>query len=332
VQLQVSHLGGTNGGTQTAVGWPRCAAMPHMSIRGQPSLVHFPMPPASNPHILPGPLPPTSPPPPHHPTQPTPERTLSLSSVPHCRLRFVSEFLVFEPLEDPLQPPHHLPSPLSTLQWQSGDAFDFATVLASLLLGAGFNAFVVLGYAPVALTINDQRQTPCPWITPQQAAQQQAAAAAAAAAAAGGQQQQDGAGKPGRPTTATAEAGAAAGGSGSKDVAPKQGEDAAKKQKYAVRPKPDLESKVAPLLQQQQAPGLTSRSAAAAAAAAAASGGASTSRSSSDTSASGVKDGSGEGGPGAGRPSRRVHAWVLLLPGRREVRREFVGWWGGGGG
>jgi hypothetical protein len=37
-----------------------------------------------------------------------------------------------------------------------------ATVLASLLLGAGYNAFVVVGYAPLAVTLNDQSATECP--------------------------------------------------------------------------------------------------------------------------------------------------------------------------
>eukprot|EP00775_Hariotina_reticulata_P013287 gene13287-13418_t len=78
--------------------------------------------------------------------------------------KFVSEFLTYEPLEDPLHPPSHLPSPMSVLQWQAGDAFDAAVVLSSLLLGAGFNAFVVMGYAELAATLNDQSRTECPYL------------------------------------------------------------------------------------------------------------------------------------------------------------------------
>jgi hypothetical protein len=62
----------------------------------------------------------------------------------------------------PQHPPSHLPSPLSVLGWQAGDSFDMAVVLASLLLGAGYNAFVVVGYAPLAVTMNDQSATECP--------------------------------------------------------------------------------------------------------------------------------------------------------------------------
>ena len=48
---------------------------------------------------------------------------------------------------------------------QRGDAFDLATVLASLLLGAGYNAFVAMGYAPLAIALNDQSADPCPYVS-----------------------------------------------------------------------------------------------------------------------------------------------------------------------
>jgi len=47
---------------------------------------------------------------------------------------------------------------------QRGDAFDLATVLVSLLLGAGYDAYVVMGYAPLALTRDDQSAEPCPYL------------------------------------------------------------------------------------------------------------------------------------------------------------------------
>lgn len=59
--------------------------------------------------------------------------------------KFVAEFINYEPLEDPVQMPRHLCSPASVLQWQAGDAFDTATLLTSLLLGAGYEAYVVVG-------------------------------------------------------------------------------------------------------------------------------------------------------------------------------------------
>jgi hypothetical protein len=61
---------------------------------------------------------------------------------------FVADFLAFEPLEDPLHPPEFLPSPTNTLLWQAGDSFDLSVVLCSLLLGVGYNSYVVVGYAP----------------------------------------------------------------------------------------------------------------------------------------------------------------------------------------
>ncbi|GIL93808.1 hypothetical protein Vretimale_187 [Volvox reticuliferus] len=75
--------------------------------------------------------------------------------------QFVADFLSYEPLEDPLHPPDTLPSPMSVLDWRAGDSFDLAVVLASLLIGVGFNAFVVMGYAPYAVVQNDQRNTVC---------------------------------------------------------------------------------------------------------------------------------------------------------------------------
>ena len=40
------------------------------------------------------------------------------------------------------------------------------TVLCSLLLGAGFNAYVVAGYAPLAVTVSDQTSAVCPLLEP----------------------------------------------------------------------------------------------------------------------------------------------------------------------
>eukprot|EP00962_Isochrysis_galbana_P012214 scaffold3451_cov116-Isochrysis_galbana.AAC.6 len=40
--------------------------------------------------------------------------------------------------------------------WQAGDCFDCAQLLCSLLLGVGYDAYVVSGYAPKAVTLVDQ--------------------------------------------------------------------------------------------------------------------------------------------------------------------------------
>jgi len=42
-----------------------------------------------------------------------------------------------------------------------------STVLCSLLLGAGFDAYVVTGYAPVAVTTSDQTGATCPMLEPE---------------------------------------------------------------------------------------------------------------------------------------------------------------------
>ena len=41
------------------------------------------------------------------------------------------------------------------------------TVLCSLLLGAGFDAYMVAGYAPLPLTLSDQTQAGCPLLEPE---------------------------------------------------------------------------------------------------------------------------------------------------------------------
>lgn len=51
---------------------------------------------------------------------------------------------------------------MSVLNHQAGDCFDLSVVLASLLIGAGYHALVVVGYAPTEVTNNDQSATQCP--------------------------------------------------------------------------------------------------------------------------------------------------------------------------
>eukprot|EP00898_Chlorokybus_atmophyticus_P005213 jgi/Chlat1/5693/Chrsp38S05540 len=80
----------------------------------------------------------------------------------HSCALFLANFLRYEPLEDPLQFPEYFPSPYSVLQWQAGDCFDFSMVLTSLLIGAGYDAYCVAGYAPRDITLNNQVRTECP--------------------------------------------------------------------------------------------------------------------------------------------------------------------------
>lgn len=78
--------------------------------------------------------------------------------------QFVSDFIRYEPLENPVQMPDYLPSPASVLTWQVGDAFDMSVLLCSLLIGVGYDAHVVVGYAPRHVTLNDQREGTCPFL------------------------------------------------------------------------------------------------------------------------------------------------------------------------
>ncbi|KAH7425775.1 hypothetical protein KP509_11G070000 [Ceratopteris richardii] len=77
---------------------------------------------------------------------------------------FLADFLTYEPLEDPLTFPSYLPSPVSVLSWQKADCFDFAMVLVSFLTGAGYEAFCVVGYAPLSITTNNQEAIACPYL------------------------------------------------------------------------------------------------------------------------------------------------------------------------
>jgi hypothetical protein len=73
--------------------------------------------------------------------------------------KFVANYIRYEPLELASQLPQHMPSPSATLGWQAGDCFDMAQVLCSLLLGVGYDAYVVSGYAPATITRCDQTST-----------------------------------------------------------------------------------------------------------------------------------------------------------------------------
>ena len=74
----------------------------------------------------------------------------------------VSDFIKYEPLELQTALPQHMPSPTAVLGWQAGDCFDMAQVLCSLLLGVGYDAYVVSGYAPRVITLCDQSATAFP--------------------------------------------------------------------------------------------------------------------------------------------------------------------------
>ena len=74
--------------------------------------------------------------------------------------------MLYEPLEDPEALPTHLPSPVQTLAWRAGDSFDIAALLASFLLGNGYDAYCVSGTAPKWITTRDTTGQPCPYEEP----------------------------------------------------------------------------------------------------------------------------------------------------------------------
>lgn len=84
---------------------------------------------------------------------------------------FVADHLEFEPFEDtPTSLPKQLASPYTVFQRQSGHSFEIATALCSLLLGVGYDAYVVSGYAikDVTLKIMVRIDSPFPSFEEQQ--------------------------------------------------------------------------------------------------------------------------------------------------------------------
>ncbi|XP_071973018.1 dynein regulatory complex subunit 7 isoform X2 [Engystomops pustulosus] len=75
---------------------------------------------------------------------------------------FVSEFLTMEPLNTPIELPRQLFSSYSILRVQKGNCFDFSVLLCSLLLGAGYDAYCVSGYASREMCLMDETREVCP--------------------------------------------------------------------------------------------------------------------------------------------------------------------------
>jgi len=77
--------------------------------------------------------------------------------------KFVANYLEYEELLEPNRLPLLIPTPANVLSWQAGDCFDFAIVLCSLLVGTGYDAYVVYGTAPKDITTMDQSLMDCPF-------------------------------------------------------------------------------------------------------------------------------------------------------------------------
>jgi hypothetical protein len=88
-------------------------------------------------------------------TKPTLKDLYEFKSCAH----FVANYITYEPLDPPYEPPKMIPSPTFTLGVQRGNCFDMAIVLCSLLHGAGYDAYVVSGYAMKVTTLMDESAT-----------------------------------------------------------------------------------------------------------------------------------------------------------------------------
>ena len=78
--------------------------------------------------------------------------------------RYIAETIQYEPLTSPI--PTHLVSPFTTLTWQCGGPLDMATLLCSILLGAGYDAYVVCGQAPLYICQRVRTGEMCPYHHP----------------------------------------------------------------------------------------------------------------------------------------------------------------------
>mmetsp|Transcript_1487 Transcript_1487/g.2452 ORF Transcript_1487/g.2452 Transcript_1487/m.2452 type:complete len:876 (-) Transcript_1487:278-2905(-) len=74
---------------------------------------------------------------------------------------FIAGYVVYEPLDPPYEPPRYLFSPSLVIDSYKGDCFDMSNLLTSFLLGSGYDAYVVFGYAPKYITLKDQSMTQC---------------------------------------------------------------------------------------------------------------------------------------------------------------------------
>ncbi|CAK9081252.1 unnamed protein product, partial [Durusdinium trenchii] len=66
--------------------------------------------------------------------------------------KFLADFFNYDELAPPDRYPSVIPAPASVLTWQAGDCFDLSIALASLLIGVGYDAYCVSGFAPRFIT------------------------------------------------------------------------------------------------------------------------------------------------------------------------------------
>ncbi|XP_034488171.1 coiled-coil domain-containing protein lobo [Drosophila innubila] len=77
--------------------------------------------------------------------------------------KFVADFVQYEPMPDPINLPTRLISPDTLLRKRRGNSYEMATLLVSMLIGAGHPAMVVSGVARENTVQNDQHNVPYPY-------------------------------------------------------------------------------------------------------------------------------------------------------------------------
>jgi len=77
---------------------------------------------------------------------------------------FVADYLNFLPLDPPYELPDRLLSPATVLKRQKGNCFEYSTLLCSLLIGAGYDAYVISGYATRETCLMDETREICPML------------------------------------------------------------------------------------------------------------------------------------------------------------------------
>ncbi|XP_077969696.1 dynein regulatory complex subunit 7-like [Styela clava] len=75
---------------------------------------------------------------------------------------FVSDYITMMPLDPPCDLPTTFYSPTTILKQQKGNCFDFSNLLCLFLLGAGYDAYVVSGYAIKEVCLYDESREICP--------------------------------------------------------------------------------------------------------------------------------------------------------------------------
>ncbi|XP_062503409.1 dynein regulatory complex subunit 7-like isoform X2 [Corticium candelabrum] len=76
--------------------------------------------------------------------------------------QFLADYVDYLPLENPTELPQRLKSPYSVLHEQQGNCFEFSTLLCSLLIGNGYDAYCVSGYATREVCVMDESRDVCP--------------------------------------------------------------------------------------------------------------------------------------------------------------------------